>query len=167
MTDADFMEKALDQARAALKAGEFPVGCVIADEARVIVSGARAGSAGDCPNELDHAEINALRRLHEVGYTGNVERLTIYSTMEPCLMCFGAIILNNIPRLVYAYEDVMGGGTGCRLENLPPLYSNSNIAVVADVMRRESLVLFQSFFSDPGRAYWKDSLLAQYTLSQE
>lgn len=165
--DAGFMEKALDQARAALGAGEFPVGCVIADEARVIATGAREGSSGAIPNELDHAEINALRRLQEVGYEGDMNRLTIYSTMEPCLMCFGAIILNNIPRLVFAYEDVMGGGTACRLESLPPLYSNSNITVVADVMRQESLALFQSFFSDSRQAYWKNSLLAQYTLSQE
>ena len=166
MRDAHFMEKALEEAKAALGAGEFPVGCVIADGTRVIASGGRVGSRGDFPNELDHAEIIALRRLQAVGYTGNREHLTLYATMEPCLMCFGAIILNHISRLVYAYEDVMGGGTECRLADLPPLYADASMTVIPDVMRAESLDLFRAFFSDAGQIYWQDSLLAQYTLEQ-
>jgi len=166
MRDAHFMEKALEEAKAALGAGEFPVGCVIADGTRVIAAGGRLGSRRDFPNELDHAEIIALRRLQAVGYTVNRAHLTLYSTMEPCLMCFGAIILNNISRIVYAYEDVMGGGTECRLADLPPLYADASITVVPDVMRAESLELFRAFFSDAGQIYWQDSLLAQYTLEQ-
>ncbi|MDZ7833140.1 MAG: nucleoside deaminase [Desulfobacterales bacterium] len=167
MRDAYFMEKALEEAKAALTAGEFPVGCVIADGARVLAAAGRSGSRGDCPNELDHAEIIALRRLQEAGYTGNRRELTLYSTMEPCLMCLGAIILNNISRIVYAYEDVMGGGTGCRLADLPPLYADAGITVIPDVMRAESLALFRAFFSEPGQSYWQDSLLAQCTLEQD
>jgi len=166
MRDARFMEKALAEAKTALASGEFPVGCVIADGDRVIASGGRIGSRGDFPNELDHAEIIALRRLQDVGYNGNRRDLTLYSTMEPCLMCFGAIILNNISRIVYAYEDVMGGGTECRLADLPPLYADAGITVIPDVMRAESLELFRAFFSDAGQIYWQDSLLAQYTLEQ-
>lgn len=164
MRDAYFMEIALEEAKTALAAGEFPVGCVIADGARVVAAGGRSGSRGACPNELDHAEIIALRRLQEAGYTGNRRDLTLYSTMEPCLMCFGAIILNNISRIVYAYEDVMGGGTECWLADLPPLYADADITVIPDVMRAESLELFRAFFSDAGQIYWQDSLLAQYTL---
>ena len=166
MRDARFMEKAIEEAKAALAAGEFPVGCVIADGERVIAAAGRSGSRGTYPNELDHAEIIALRRLQAVGYNGNRTDLTLYSTMEPCLMCFGAIILNNISRIVYAYEDVMGGGTQCRLADLPPLYADARITVIPDVMRAESLELFRAFFSDAGQIYWQDSLLAQYTLEQ-
>lgn len=167
MNDAYFMEKALEQAKTALAAGEFPVGCVVADKTRVVATGARTGSAGFQPNELDHAEINALRNLQAMGHRGSNKDLTLYSTMEPCLMCFGAIILNMIPRIVYAYEDVMGGGIRCRRAELPPLYADARIEIIPDLMRRESLALFKSFFSDPGQIYWQDSLLAQYTLSQE
>ena len=166
MNDAYFMRKALEQAKTALAAGEFPVGCVIADQADVVANGARSGSAGSHPNELDHAEINALRCLQTLDYDGSAEELTLYSTMEPCLMCFGAAVLNNISRIVYAYEDVMGGGTRCRMGELPPLYANANIHIIPDLMREESLALFKAFFSDPGQTYWQDSLLAQYTLSQ-
>ena len=86
--------------------------------------------------------------------------------MEPCLMCYAALILAGIGKIVYAYEDVMGGGISCELSLLKPLYSNSPITVVADVLRTESLKLFQAYFSNPVNNYWKNSLLAEYTLDQ-
>ncbi|HMA68066.1 MAG TPA: nucleoside deaminase [Desulfosalsimonadaceae bacterium] len=167
MRDEDFMELALEQARAALDAGEFPVGCVIADGSGVLAGGARRGSAAEVPSELDHAEILALRALEKSA--GGVERsrLSLYVTMEPCLMCLGAIILNRIPRIVYAYEDVMGGAAGCRLPDLPELYAGSGVRIAGGVLRRKSLELFQAHFSDPRQHYWQNSLLARYTLSQE
>ncbi len=58
-----FMEKALEQAKKALSAGEFPVGCVIAHQDRILVNGARNGTTGDSVNETDHAEMVALRRI--------------------------------------------------------------------------------------------------------
>ena len=86
--------------------------------------------------------------------------------MEPCLMCFGAILIHGIGQVVYAYEDVMGGGTGCALAKMPALYKNSKISIISNVLRKESLDLFKAFFSDPENAYWRNSLLAEYTLSQ-
>jgi tRNA(adenine34) deaminase len=166
-TDAYFMKQALAQAQQALDAGEFPVGCVIADGSSVIAEGARRGSRGEQPNELDHAEIVALKRLSASAPCSDPGSLAIYCTMEPCLMCLGAIVLSGISRIVYAYEDVMGGGSRCPLHELPPLYSAARISIVEGVLRGESLALFRRFFSDPGRLYWKGSLLARYTLSQE
>lgn len=160
------MEKALQQAEAALKKGDFPVGCVIADAEKVIAAGLRRGTRGTAANEIDHAEIVALRALWERGCPVNADDLTIYCTMEPCLMCFGAIVLSGIRRIVYAYEDVMGGGTGCDLSLLAPLYRSAGITIVPHVLREKSLVLFQAFFRDPAHKYWKDSLLARYTLEQ-
>jgi tRNA(adenine34) deaminase len=165
--DRYFMEMALDEAKQAFSAGEFPVGCVIADGHFVLARGSRKGSAGDHPNEIDHAEISAIRQLFEKGRPSAVEKLSLYSTMEPCLMCFAAIVLAGIGRIVYAYEDVMGGGTGCRLDVLPKLYRESRMTIVSHVMRRESLALFKAFFSNPQNVYWKDSLLSDYTLAQE
>ena len=86
--------------------------------------------------------------------------------MEPCLMCYSALILAGIGTIVYAYEDVMGGGTGCDLAKLTPLYQSSPIRVVPNVLRSESLKMFKSYFSDPANNYWKQSLLAKYTLRQ-
>jgi len=160
-TDAYFMNLALDQARAALDAGEFPVGCVIADGPRVLAVGRRQGSAGSMANETDHAEMVALRRLACAGRS-----LTLYSTLEPCLMCFGAAVLSGVNRIVYAYEDVMGGACDCDLRRLKPLYRGMQTQICAHVRRADALALFQSFFGNPDHCYWSDSMLAQYTLAQ-
>lgn len=168
MTDKDFMEQALAEARQALDAGEFPVGCVIADGRRVLATGARTGSSGAQPNELDHAEMVALRKLYTAGgFERKTGPLTLYCSMEPCLMCFGAILLNGISRVVYAYEDIMGGGTACQLAGLPRLYAESGIYISGGLQREKSLALFQAFFRDPRQSYWRGSLLARYTLSQD
>ncbi|MEE4261960.1 MAG: nucleoside deaminase, partial [Desulfobacteraceae bacterium] len=161
-----FMQKALEQAEAALSKGEFPVGCVMVHQEEILVTGARTGTTGDGKNELDHAEMVALRRLIEIDEPVNPGDVTVFCTMEPCLMCYAALMLAGIGKIVYAYEDVMGGGVLCERSRLKPLYKNSPIAVVADVLRTESLKLFQAYFSNPVNNYWKNSLLAEYTLAQ-
>ncbi len=166
MDDDHFMKRALELAEEALEQGEFPVGCVMVHREKILVTGARKGTAGDVRNELDHAEMVALRRLIDLGDPIEHGNVTVFCTMEPCLMCYAALILAGIGKIVYAYEDVMGGGSSCELSLLKPLYKNSPITVVADVMRTQSLKLFQAYFSNPANSYWKNSLLAQYTLAQ-
>ena len=166
LNDHHLMGLALDEARRALEAGEFPVGCVVADPQRVLVSAARQGSRGSAPSELDHAEIIALRRLEAIPGVGASGRLTLATTLEPCLMCYGAILLAGIGRIVYAYEDAMGGATGCPLDALSPLYAQRRVEIRAGLRRAEALDLFQTFFADPQNGYWRGSLLADYTLAQ-
>ncbi len=160
-----FMQIALQAAGSALDAGEFPVGCVLVSDGRVVASGARRNSRGEA-NELDHAEIVALRSLLDRCPSIDPSRVVVYSTMEPCLMCFSTLILNGIRTIVYAYEDVMGGGCGLELNRLAPLYSSMRVTVVSGVCRSTSLDLFKLFFSSPDNDYWQDSLLARYTLAQ-
>jgi tRNA(adenine34) deaminase len=81
-------------------------------------------------------------------------------------MCLGALILSGIGQVVYAYEDVMGGGTKCDLSKLTPLYRDHKISIVPNILRRQSLELFKAFFRNPENRYWQGSLLAQYTLNQ-
>ena len=162
------MEKALEQARAAFDDGQFPVGCVIVQNGEIIASGARAGTAGELPffSEVDHAEIRAIKALE--GYNGEFRPAdaVLFCTMEPCLMCFAAIILSGIKTVVFAYEDAMGGGTCCDLSSLPTLYREAGVKVVPHVLREKSLDLFYDFFNKEANLYWKDSLLAAYTLAQ-
>ncbi|RJP93658.1 MAG: nucleoside deaminase [Desulfobacteraceae bacterium] len=166
MADIKFMEQALKQAEYAFASGEFPVGCVIANETDILAVGGRQGTSGGKANETDHAEMVALRRLFDCGMHENKGPLSVYCTMEPCLMCFGAILISGIHRIVYAYEDVMGGGTRCDLSRLPVLYSGVPVEIVPHVLRGPSLELFKDFFSRPDNHYWKDSELAAYTLAQ-
>ena len=160
------MQLALQLAEQALNAGEFPVGCIMVHDGRVIAAGRRQGTARGVPSELDHAEIIALRQLESVAHPVNRADITLYATMEPCLMCFGAICICGIGTIVYAYEDAMGGGTACNRQQMPELYRDNSIQLVGGVCREESLKLFKRFFENPELNYWRDSYLARYTLSQ-
>ena len=165
----DYMELALEQARKAFDEGEFPVGCVIMQAGKVIASGARMGTTPDKLffSEIDHAEIRALKHLETIDTQFEPEKLILFSTMEPCLMCFGAIILSRIKKIVYAYEDPMGGGTTCDLEKLPLLYQSCGIDIIPGVLRQKSLDLFYHFFNKEANLYWKNSYLETYTLDQK
>ncbi len=169
MGDHDtYMGLALEQAREALLQGQFPVGVVFVSDGRVVVSGQREHSSEkqELVNEIDHAEIVALRRFLAEDTAIESKSIVVYSTMEPCLMCYSTLILNGIRNIVYAYEDVMGGGTDLPLDQLHPLYAEMEITIVSGILRDKSLELFQRFFSNPENPYWKDSLLANYTMKQ-
>ncbi len=160
------MKLAMEEARRALEKGEFPVGCVVASGREVVSSGRRRRSNQVLGGECDHAEMVALRRMEQAGGgIGPPEELTVYVTLEPCLMCFGAILIHGIRRIVYAYEDVMGGGTGCELKSLGPLYRPAP-EIVGGVMRAESLALLKTFFGAGDHDYLRDSLLCRHVLGQ-
>ncbi len=162
------MEKALDQARTAYNQGQFPVGCIIVQNGQVIATGARAGTSGELAffSEIDHAEIRALKALESNCAGFDPDQAVLFCTMEPCLMCFAAIILAGIRTIVYAYEDVMGGGTLVDRQSLTPLYKDVHITIVPHILRKKSLDLFYKFFNNDANLYWKGSLLESYTLTQ-
>lgn len=165
--DDKHMRQALSLAENALEVGEFPVGCVFVYENQVVARGSRTGSTGTGLNEIDHAEILALREFYRQPSSWETsEDVSVYCTLEPCLMCFAALVIAGVGKIVYAYEDAMGGGTGCRLQDLSPYYRNRRPVVVPHVLRDESLTLFQAFFQNPGTDYLKDTYLATYTLAQ-
>lgn len=167
MTNHDiYMREALLEAREALVAGEFPVGCVMVHEGKIVSRGRRINSRAPDENELDHAEIMALRKLFALHPDIDRSQIVVYSTMEPCLMCYVTLILNGIRSIVYAYEDVMGGGSSLDLEELSPLYREMSITITPRILRKDSLELFRTFFADQNNTYWQDSPLARYTLAQ-
>lgn len=165
VTHESHMQLALQEATLALAEGEFPVGCVLVADDKIVARGRRRNSHAQTLAELDHAEIVALRSLATSRKKWR-SPLVAYATMEPCLMCFATLLLNGVKTVVYAFEDAMGGGTGLKLEELPPLYGQMAPTIIGGVCRSESLVLFRQFFTNPTNAYWQDSLLANYTLEQ-
>jgi tRNA(adenine34) deaminase len=162
-----FMHIALEHAEEALELGEFPVGAIFVYEDRILATGKRAHTREqkEVVNEIDHAEIIALRSLFQTPLDIPMAEIVVYSTMEPCLMCYSTMILNGIRKIVYAYEDVMGGGTNLPLAQLSPLYQEMEIEIIPYVLRQESLDLFKKFFTNPENTYWKDSLLSHHTLT--
>jgi tRNA(adenine34) deaminase len=166
MDNEYFMKIALEEAQTALTAGEFPVGCVMVQDKKILASGARRGTTGGYPNEIEHAELVALRRLFRLNLQMNMREVTVFSTLEPCLMCFGALMISGIGKLVFAFEDPMGGGTQCDVAKLTPLYQSNQMAIIPGILRNESLKMLKAFFSEPKNTYLKESLLAAYTLDQ-
>jgi tRNA(adenine34) deaminase len=81
-------------------------------------------------------------------------------------MCYTTLLLSGVRRFVWAYEDVMGGGTSLPLEQLAPLYQGmqDEVKLVPNVLREQSLRLFGKFFQK--YSYWQESLIAEYTLTQ-
>jgi tRNA(adenine34) deaminase len=159
-----FMDLALIEARQALAAGEFPVGCVMVADGQVVATGRRKNTLEGCRNEIDHAEVLTLRELIAGRPDLDLSTVTVYSTLEPCLMCYSTMLLSGIRCFVWAYEDVMGGGANLPLYMLNTLYAQMKVQLVDRIRRPESLHLFQQFFSDG--SYWQDSLLARYTMAQ-
>lgn len=164
MDDERFMRLALAEAMLALAEGEFPVGCVLAEEGRILAQGRRRNSGSASRNELDHAEIVTLCGLLAAQPSRDCSRITCYSTLEPCLMCYSTLLLSGIRRFVWAYEDVMGGGTALPLNRLAPLYRDMQVELLPGLLRCESIALFAQFFQD--HSYWQGSLLARFTLAE-
>jgi tRNA(adenine34) deaminase len=164
-----FMKEALAEAADALRMGEFPVGCIMVYEQRIIARGRRRQSgaqAGQPANEVDHAEILALRNVLDTAPQVPLSEVTVYATLEPCLMCYAALLISGVRTIVYAYEDVMGGGTNLRLDLLAPLYQAMVVSVTPHVLREKSLALFKQFFRASANPYLGNTLLAEYTLAQ-
>jgi len=159
-----FMTLALNEAKQALHRKEFPVGCVLVYNDEVVATGARQKSLE--ANEMEHAEILALRTLINQRPDINPADVTVYSTLEPCLMCYATMIISGIRHIVYAYEDAMGGGTDLNLATLPYLYKKMDIEITPFMLRKPSLALFKEFFTKTDSPYLQDTMLAEYTRDQ-
>jgi tRNA(adenine34) deaminase len=142
--DERWMRRALDQARAAAHAHEVPVGAV------VVLAGEVVADAHNEPRTLNdptaHAEVIAIRRAAaRLGHWW-LNGATLYVTLEPCVMCAGAMVLARIDRLVYAAPDPkagMAGSLAC-LPQDPRL--NHRVAITAGVLAEESGTLLRDFF---------------------
>lgn len=106
--DETFMRLAIEQARMAGRVGEVPIGAVITDREGNILS--RAHNTTEVESDpTSHAEINAIRQAARQTGEQRLRDATIYVTIEPCVMCIGAIILSRIERLVFGARDEKAG----------------------------------------------------------
>jgi tRNA(adenine34) deaminase len=147
MSDHDvfFMRAALEEARAAVLAGEVPVGAVLTLDGREL---ARSGNRTLTDNDpTAHAEIIVLRRGAAVACNHRLTGATLYVTIEPCAMCAGAIIQARVARLVYGAHDPKGGAVRSCFCVLESAQLNHRVEVFSGVMAEECASVLQSFFA--------------------
>jgi tRNA(adenine34) deaminase len=146
MTDMDFMQAALAEARLAGAAGEVPIGAVVVHEGAIIACGENRVLRDLDPTA--HAEIVAMRAAAAV--LGNYRLLgcTLYVTLEPCAMCAGAMIHARLDRLVFAAADPKAGAAGSVLSVLNHPQLNHQMQVEQGILAEESAELLRSFFRE-------------------
>lgn len=140
------MRQAIALAREAEAAGEVPVGAVIVRDGRVIGRGRNSPVQNNDPTA--HAEILALREAATA--TGNYRLLdtTLFSTIEPCVMCAGALVAARIGRLVFGARDLRFGGVRSKFRLADTDLLNHRIQVVEGVLGADCAELMREFFEN-------------------
>ena len=144
-TDLQFMQVALEEARAAASAGEVPIGAVLVRGEEIVTrSGNR--TIRDC-DPTAHAEIVVLREAARALGNYRLAGITLYVTVEPCSMCAGAMIQARVPRLVYGCDDPKGGAVRSCFEILSHERVNHRVEVSPGVLGAECAAILQAFFA--------------------
>ena len=144
--DQVFMQTALEQAETARALGEVPIGAVIVLDGEIIGRGYNLRETSNDPTT--HAEMVAIRQAAEhIGHWRLLET-TLYVSLEPCVMCMGAIILARIPRLVYACRDPKAGAVGSIYDFAQDERFNHKVEVTEGVLGEECSQLLSGFFKE-------------------
>jgi tRNA(adenine34) deaminase len=142
---ADEMRAALAEAQAALETGDVPVGAVVVDSTGAVLGRGRNRREADT-DPLAHAEILALRQAAASRGDWNLDDCTLVVTLEPCVMCAGAVLQSRIGRLVYGAWDEKAGAVGSVYDVIRDRRLPHRIEVVAGVDAEASARLLTDFF---------------------
>jgi len=139
------MGEALMLARAAQNLGEVPVGAVVLDaDGSVIGRGFNQRAVRSDPTA--HAEVIALREAAQTIGHWRLEGCTLVVTLEPCVMCAGALLAARIPRLVIGAWDPKAGATGSQWDLVRDARIGSKVEVIVGIRAQESALLLRDFF---------------------
>jgi len=144
--DEEFMRLALAEAEKAFQAGEVPVGAVVVRGGEVIAS-AHNGPVG-LKDPSAHAEILALRRAAAEEGNYRLAGTTLYVTIEPCLMCAGALIHARVSRLVFGATDPKGGAVVSLYGVLGDARLNHRVEATGGVLREACSEILSRFFRE-------------------
>ncbi|MBM3391460.1 MAG: tRNA adenosine(34) deaminase TadA [Betaproteobacteria bacterium] len=144
-TDAAFMQAALELAREGGSAGEVPVGAVVVREGEIVGRGFNAPISRHDP--AAHAEIVALRDAAQRLGNYRLPGCDLYVTLEPCVMCSGAIIHARIARVIYGANDPKTGACGSVVDLFAEPRLNFHAEVTGGVLAEECGALLSSFFA--------------------
>jgi len=141
-----WMRQALEAARDAKVRGEVPIGtCVVSGDRLLAVAGNRTRT--DC-DPTAHAELVALRAASKVVANYRLTGADVYSTIEPCAMCAGALIQARVRRLIYGARDERAGAVYSKFRICDTDFLNHRIEIVEGVLEVECRELMQDFFRE-------------------
>ena len=138
------MREALRLAREGAAAGEVPVGAVVERDGAIIGRGWNSPIARHDPTA--HAEILALRAAAESIGNYRLQGATLYCTLEPCVMCAGALVASRLSRLVFGARDLRFGGVRSKFQVADSDVLNHRVAIVEGVLGAECAELLREFF---------------------
>ena len=143
--DQEYMRQALHLARQGEQADEIPVGALIVSNATIIGSGFNSPIMRNDPTA--HAEILALREAAAKLENYRLAEATLYVTLEPCVMCAGALVNARIGRLVFGARDLRFGGVRSKFRIADSDLLNHRIEIVEGVLAAECAQLLKAFFA--------------------
>ena len=141
------MELALVEARACAHSDDVPVGAVILDTAGEVIDTGRNTKERD-EDPLGHAEVMAIRAAAEKLGNWRLSECTLVVTLEPCVMCAGAILAARIPTVVYGAWDEKAGAAGSVFDLLRDRRLNHQVEVISGVLAEECGQLLTEFFRE-------------------
>ena len=141
-----FMQKALEQARIALENNEVPVGAIIVKNNKIVGRGYNQTISSNDPSA--HAEIIALRDACRHFNNYRLASCAMFVTLEPCLMCTGALVHSRIERLVFAAKDDKSGVIVSNVNSLDFCFLNHKISYSQGLLGIDSSALLKDFFSE-------------------
>lgn len=144
--DYYFMGKALELAKKAALEDEVPVGCVIVKDNKIIAKSYNKRKQSN--SVLDHAEIIAIKNANKKLNQWILDDCTIYITLEPCLMCSGAIMQSRFYKIVFAASEPKFGAAGSIINVFSEKKFNHHPIVVSGIRMEESSQLLKEFFKN-------------------
>jgi tRNA(adenine34) deaminase len=144
LSDERWMQVALQEARSAAEEGEVPVGCVVVQSGRIVGRGHNRTEGLKDPTA--HAEVIALSAASSTLGNWRLTGATVYCTIEPCLMCSGALVLARPDRVVFGARDPRSGCLGSTYDIAKDDRFNHRLSVTAGVCSDEAGLLMKAFF---------------------
>mgnify|MGYP001167312984 CR=1 FL=1 len=144
MTDEQYMQFAIKQAKEALTYNEVPIGAVVVHDNEIIGTGYNVRETSQMT--LSHAELIAIQKANEKMGSWRLEDCTLYVTLEPCPMCAGAILQSRIKRVVYGAPDPKAGSVHSLVNLLNDERFNHQAGVTSGVLEKECGQLLKDFF---------------------
>ena len=144
------MEAALEQARLGLAAGEVPIGAVLVVDGRIVARGFNQPITSSDPTA--HAEMLVLREAARIGGNYRLTDAEVYVTLEPCLMCVGALVHARVREVIFGAVEPKTGALVSTIRGLDTPGLNHRFAVTGGVLEASARELIQQFFRDKRRA---------------